>query len=583
MNHRCPPSLTLLPILAAVGLGCTGAPNPTTGSPQPAPRPAAGAGDLVTAAVGAFRLTIDPSAGTAAFTPVHGRTAQQSELYNLSIEHFMRPGTLTVTGVGLDADTLWVDYAATHPFPKAANLSGPPTATNREDLAVSGRILFLIDDGTEYFGGNVTANTALVTNADGYFQPGDLITDPGLAADTFPYKLLVDEAADNRVGLPNGGPTGNYTPAAGGWQVPEFTAGITGYDIWAQGQAATGRLELDRPTLEALGPVAIDTVIVVKYEDPRGGSTGSERRANRLPQNDPLKFAYRMPHGALDVGKVSYAGETGGLVANTDSATTVRFTVRDWDAFATPAGQTNLAGIADVSLVSQGEPGLPKVEVSIPAVLGDVLAELGHVDNGATGHAGSELLYEGAVPNLGTGQSPSGELATGLARAIDIVDRTPPPQWANVNRFNLSPDLIPFTPVTEGITYQRFAVAIAGSPTVFGCNFPLPPKTVPDFTTPFSVATRVTWNTYLNPPHPTWDQFTFKALDTGASLDPAHPGIILQGKALTVADKTDFYRFAPATPDSFTAERLTDWTATPQNQAFDVEVDAANRVFFLTL
>lgn len=406
-----------------------------------------------------YALQVDPESlqATTSFiaTP---RQGQQSELYNLSISNFLRPDSLKIEQVTRTGDDLEVVVRFTHPFRAAQDIFGTPSAANREDLAVTGRVLLLTEGADVYFNGDVRTHATVLANPDGFFQPGPLLPDTGLIANTFPYKLLVDERIDNRIGVSNGGqPTGNYSPVNGGWQTSQFLAGPTGYDLIAQGQASRIPIVLDGDALAS--GVSLRLAVMVKYEDPRGGTNSVSKRANRLPSNDVTRFAYRMPHGALDVGRVDFSGETGGLISNTISATTITVAVRDWDARANEAGQTNLAGESNVSLVSAGESGIPVAELSLPDLLGASTVPLSHVDNGETGHPLSELIFEGLVTNPSTsGQPAGGATWRGLVRVTDVTDITPPADWAGINRFNLDPSLTPVTPVFEGATYQTFSV-----------------------------------------------------------------------------------------------------------------------------
>lgn len=572
-------SLSAIAFIGALISGCAG-PSPATPPTSSQLVLPDSQSALQESAMLRSRWTIDLASltGTVAATEP-ARVATQSELYSLSIGAFSRPDTITITGIERGPDALLIHYTTTHPFPKAADLSAPASAGNREDLAITGRVVFLIDGFEEYFGGTITADTSLILDPDGYVTPGEMIDTSLLNANTFPYQLLVDEAQDNRLGLTNAGEvTGNYASAAGGWQVPEFTAGITGYDILGQGQSSTHTLAIDVAALEGAGQLSFDAVILAKYEDPRGGTTATERRANRLPVGDVARFAYRMPHGVLDVSAVIYNGESGGLVANTLSSTTLQVLVRDWDCRAAEATGTNLAPESDVSLVSAGESGTPTVEISVPD-FNDFTGPLPLLDNGETGLPNDELVFEGDLTNtIVTGQPTNGGTVEGLLRVTDVTDITPPANWANINRFNLRPDLSPITTVTEGRTYQRFTVELAPPVFEFECPISTPVQTAPTGINPFPIAGRFDHNSYLTPPHANWQQFTFKALDAAALTDVSRPGVVVQGRALLVSGNSDFYRFYDV--PGFQAERMTDFSATPIRQANQIEIDSTNRVIF---
>ncbi|HYE77164.1 MAG TPA: hypothetical protein VEI97_04185, partial [bacterium] len=231
------------------------------------------------------------------------------------------------------------------------------------------------------------AETSLVANADGYSQPAGLLSNTGTSTNTFPFKLLVDEALDPRTGTASGTPisnggqaVGNYDVAIGGWQQANIGPshdGWTGYGVLHQGQTASNTLRLNLAALSA-GPVTLRTAIIANYNDPRGGANGREKRANRLPKSpaDVFAFTYRMPHGATDVEAVEFLGESGGFVTNQVSASTLRFRVRDWDARAVETTEADLALDPIVTNVAPGESGPPALQVSIPDVLGPGAVEL---------------------------------------------------------------------------------------------------------------------------------------------------------------------------------------------------------------
>ena len=270
----------------------------------------------------------------------------------MSIQNFTNPDTLQFTGVRREVGVVEIDYTVTHPFPGPADLDGLPTAGNRADLGVAGRVLFLLDadpaSGTFFAGDDpVVAETSQIVNADGFFEPKDLINDPGLQATAFPYKRIVDEAADNRTGISNSGsPTGNFDPTVG-WQRdtlgPENN-GWTGYGYWHQGQTAANTLQLDESVLAGGQNFVFDAVLQVKYVDPRSGLTSFEKRRNRLPANpaDPTQFGYRGAQGALDVEAIEFLGESGGFEPNAASSSTLSFHIIDFDARATETSEADL-------------------------------------------------------------------------------------------------------------------------------------------------------------------------------------------------------------------------------------------------
>ncbi|MEO7994143.1 MAG: hypothetical protein ABI743_07060, partial [bacterium] len=474
------PVLRLALVVACVTtlLGCQSS-TPTLAPANAPPTPAAGlspvavgaiaayGGDLVQDTVGVFDVTIDPVTLTGHASLASVREMQQGTLYNLEIGRFLKSDSLEVTSIDRTATTLNVHYTTRHPFPAPVDLGGPASASNRADLAVTGRVLWMIEnpDAATYFAGtdNVRLNSHLITNPDGYFTPGLLVNFSSFTAvNTFPYQLLVDEAADNRVGLTNGGAmTGNY--GALGWQAPEFLAGPTGYGLWSQGEASTHTLQIDRASLESGEVFHTQAAIVVKYQDPRGGSTGAQRRLNRLPSNDVLAFAYRMPHAALDVERVSLLGLSGTLQSGLPGTTSIALRVRDWDARAVEASTVDLSGEPDPTLVSLGESGLPGIAVDLPSIIASPVDATMADDDTAWGgdpepEAGTPLDELFATATL-DGTPPSGGAFTGLIRAIDPVDVSPAAGW-DTYRLELAPDLAPLATHREGITYQSFVVMV---------------------------------------------------------------------------------------------------------------------------
>ncbi|HYE77695.1 MAG TPA: hypothetical protein VEI97_06895, partial [bacterium] len=326
------------------------------------------------------------------------------------------------------------------------------------------------------------ANTDLVTNADGYYAPNGLLTETGsLTANTFPFKLIVDEGAGsggNRGEADNGGTaTGNYRVDLDGWQQDNLTNngvnnGWTGFGVLHQGQSAANTLQLDRAQLTG-STFRLDTAIIAKYIDPRGGNNAAEKRANRLPKNpaDVRLFVYRMPFGAIDAELVRPLGETGGLVPNNIvSNTTVRFQVRDWDARATESTQPDLKDELNPSLVPSGTSGPPTVQVDVPGVTATP-ALLNLVDDDSafggdpevdSGVARDPLFYQGVVQN--SAASGGGQTAgprKGLLKAEDpenLLDRS-------AYEFALDPTLTPLTGnKPELVTYQAFTVSLGGGP-----------------------------------------------------------------------------------------------------------------------
>lgn len=439
-----------------------------------------------TSVLGGYTFRVDPVASQA--TVDGWRTGSATDdIYHLSVNNFFQPRNLRITGVTRTTTTLDIAYEVSHPFNGPTNPAAPATAANRADLAIAARLLFLMDIPTggpvgsyTYFGGEAIANTRILANADGFYQTRGLLTNTGgLTANTFPYKLVVDEAAGaegNRVGIGNGGTgIGNYRPTEGGWQLGTLgfagqNNGWTGYDVLHQGQTASNVVSLNLSELTG-NPFSFNTAVVAKYLDPRGGTNAAQKRANRLPANpyDVTKFVYRMPYGALDVSLVRSLGESGGLVANSPSSSTVvRFHVRDFDARAQPSTRPDLAEDPDPTTVPPGSEGIPTVQVDIPGVATTpVVLNLVDDDSAYGGDAAADsgvardpLFFEGTVFNTaGTGGQVNGTVY-GLLKVTDPennLDRS-------AYEFALDPNLTPLTSnKPELVTYQRANVEIGGT------------------------------------------------------------------------------------------------------------------------
>lgn len=408
-------------------------------------------GAISESALAIYTLDIDPAALTATASLKATREATANDdLYLLSIDSFLKSDSLKVTGISSTATTVDINYTIEHPFPQASDPTGTPNgSTNRADLGIAGRVLFLTDvtsatgntffDETGASGGSVIANTDLVANADAYYTPAGLLALSG-TANTFPYKTLVDETGDgSRVGVSNGGtPQGNF--GADGWTRDELASGWTGFGVLHQGQVTAGSVALNKAALS--GGFTLDVAVLAKYNDPRGGTTPAQKKANRLPpaSADATLFAYRMPHGALDVEKVTFEADGGGFWTNLISGSTMEFKVADFDARATETVETDLSLDLGFGTVAVGEAGAPTLAVCIPGVLGDATVidtwdptstlvdddSLRGGDAGMdTGEPGDELYYINTVTKGAIGGQTDGTYR-GMVRAIDVEDALDP-------------------------------------------------------------------------------------------------------------------------------------------------------------
>lgn len=483
-------AITVLALAGCAGGGKHPATASAPENPLDLTQTALPGGDLMPAMagqalLGGYTFSIDAATDSATVAPWRQGTATD-DVYFLSVSNFLRPDSLRVTSVSRAGTNLEIGYRFTHPFAAPANLAGPATAANRADLGIAARMVFLLDlptgaivDDYTFFSGEAIANTRLLLQADGYYQPRNLLPAlTGYQANTFPYKLVVDEAAGaggNRVGVSNGGAgAGNYRTDGLGWQGDNISGtggnnNWTGYDVLHQGQAADGILRLDLNQLPLSG-FRLDTAVIAKYIDPRGGTTAAQKRANRLPASpaDVTRFVYRMPFGAIDCGLVRALPEDGTIVANNPvSSTMVRFHVRDYDARAAVSPRPDLNDELDPTLVPAGTEGIPTLSVDIPGVTTSAALLALEDDDSAwggdvpadSGVARDPLFFQGTVTNsAGTSGQVDG-VKYGLLKIVDPEDGLTR-NW----EFVLDPNLVPQTTnLPRIVTYQAANVTIGGA------------------------------------------------------------------------------------------------------------------------
>ena len=405
----------------------------------PGAQSANGAGDLL---VGNFRVSIDPSSLEATVTTPRLNQSQppQNLNYDLDIGNFINPYTLEAIGVRIERyGDLTVTFRHRHPF-RAPNVAAPITAGNRADLSYTGRLLILADEQVESVdvgGDTIAFDPYLAKNAQGYVHPGDLLLETGLAANTFPYFLLVDEAQNNREGVSNGlQATGNYDPGAGGWQRGNIGDGNgwTGYSYLHAGQSTIFDIRLDREALES-GNYTFDTAFLIQYTDPRG--TGTKNFRMPFDPADPAQFAYRLPHAALDCEAM--ATPCGDIYINENDASSTPLSVflRDWDTGATEAADGDLSDETDVGLVLPGSSAMPTMEFVAP----QVTSTLALAHQGGTGVAADEFRFGGVDLNNNAAAAPG--TYWGLFVATDPQDADPN---ASSYRFGVDPNTLDADP-----------------------------------------------------------------------------------------------------------------------------------------
>lgn len=423
------------------------------------------------ALVARYDLHVDPLEQVVEVSPgARPRAAQYQSLnFDLDIAAFLRPSSFEVRGVAVDAEgDLEIHFSHAHPF-AAPILSANPSAQNRADLSYTGRLLLLreipagdlpnsifFDDGTS----SIVTDTTLVKNADGYLNPGDLLRDPALFANTFPYVLLADEAKDNRVDVSNGGdPQGNYDDSVGGWQrdVLEVNPiGWTGFDYVHAGQTITNSFTLKKEALSE-GGIDLQVAIVIKYSQPAGAPPRTNR-ALHFPQEPTniLDFAYRLPYAALDASQSAVTGPIA-ISPGTGSTAPIEVSLRDWDSRGIEAGDADLSDETDPTLIQPGASGAAVATLSAPQ-LSPSLFSLLPVSTLVSGEPGDELLYTGTVTNdLGT--APLGTVPA-LVRFVDPEDDD---AAANTYRFGTDPNTLVADPARalQVRTYQHIPIAVA--------------------------------------------------------------------------------------------------------------------------
>ncbi|HYE77115.1 MAG TPA: hypothetical protein VEI97_03930, partial [bacterium] len=414
---------------------------------------------------------------------------------------------------------------------------------NRGDMGYTGRAVFLIDipEGETanftFFGTeDVRANPTVLSNADGYIKlrsganavAGESETGSftGMErANTFPYKLLVDELNDprfdaiNEAAISNGGDgEGNYLYANGGWQrsnwpgpgVSPPNTGWTGFDYLHPGQAT--RLSAVFAVLPG-ETVTLDVVLLIKYTDPRHKPANTSRypfyRNPALPSGvsttigddpDPPPppatpetalfehwFAYRLPHAAIDVSVITqlpYSEIPPPLqVDPADEMFGLSLGVRDWDSTALHASAAPLddptttavensidsvpPGASDPFPFTDSDP-VPQGAISVPALFSGIRTmsssrgRTGHPLIGSPPGTGDEVRIQGRFSN--TLMAPGG-IHWGMVKITD-----PESSISNLADWYFHGGLPPGDTVADVnraqdfTTYQAFSVLVGMCP-----------------------------------------------------------------------------------------------------------------------
>ncbi|MEO7995153.1 MAG: hypothetical protein ABI743_12205 [bacterium] len=391
---------------------------------------------LMAANAGEFQINVNLKTGKSTITPIVARNGNAiGDLYFLKVNQFgLEISEVTVANYDVVNNTVDLGYQVAHSFAAPANPAGPATAANRADLGVSGRVCFLQDapsgrvaDNTsalntgdyEFTFGTATEvmNAKAILNADGYYDPaGMLSTTPANGTTAYPFKTLVnDGVADSRThttdntALARGADsTGNYATTTNWSASSAVTAshiGYTGYGVLHQGTKAKNSITVNvAPGAEE---VTLTTAIIANYTDPRGGANAAEKRANRLPTNDPTKYAYRMPHGAVDMEQITVGNATGTLGAAAASTQAWDVSIVDQDASTTVG-----AGLGEIPNAS----GVASIEAA-SAELG---AQPVFAASTGTGPWEDPLVYAGYLVTNTAGTA--GGIDTGAYLCVKVVD-----------------------------------------------------------------------------------------------------------------------------------------------------------------
>jgi hypothetical protein len=415
-------------------------------------------GDQIAQIGGAFHIALDIEKGTAEVTPIARQGNAIGDLFYLNVDNFgvvVAPAaTDTFTNLDLLANTIDFNYTVSHSFPAPSDPTGTASGGNRADLGVSGRAVFLVDapatvddpsmgnhvdDYTFDFGtATATVNPKAILNADGYYDPAGMIDGFHTATNGtthWPFKAVVDEGLDSRThtsdgaALSNGGDsTGNYASTTNWSSSSAFSAGkigLTGYGVLHQGQTAANSITLN---IAPGNTISLDAVVICTYTDPRGGANSAEKRANRLPKNDPALYAYAMPHGAVDMENVALGNLSGTLGAAASSTATGDATIVDQDATTTVGA--GLGEIPEASGVASIELAAGEIGAQTPAFAAST----------GTGSVEDPLVYTGFTITNTDGAD--GGVDAGAYYAVRVVDE-------QTVGFTLNNDPVP-VPVASG-------------------------------------------------------------------------------------------------------------------------------------
>ncbi|HYE79708.1 MAG TPA: PKD domain-containing protein, partial [bacterium] len=422
----------LLALLAALGCGrstseptAAGAsPEDPTALPQVAldpvsDLPALSDGFHQQGALGVYWLVRDPT------DPLKARleldrslaAATQGNLFLLSVRPFLGPQHLTLQGGSAGGDnTTNYTFRFTHPYAMPADLNPPATAMKRVDLFIFDvNLTLMVAGNSQFFGNTVRTNLDAFPDADGYRMVGPLVSLAPLGisngTNVFPYRLI---SSNNPLA-----PTGNYD-VTGGWSYSNFRT-PTGYDVVPQGASVTTTIRIANSI-----PTPLPLVVFAKYMDPRGGTTSTQKRANRLPSaTDPTKCRYFLPEACGDLQRITVNPTSGSLYDNSSiESMTLTATVLDWDQSAMRASTfPNHSAVTQVS-----ENSYPTfVAASFPA-LQAASDFTGSVSATGQGSAKQNATVQVQVRNTDRSftAAPGGTVVKGLIKLRDAQDNGAP-------------------------------------------------------------------------------------------------------------------------------------------------------------
>ncbi|MEO7993306.1 MAG: hypothetical protein ABI743_02820 [bacterium] len=480
---RITSALALSSLTAALLSGCSGStagPVIPSSTPLPVPQwqPATDPDGLQIANAGEFRFHIDVPHMSVTVEPLQRTGSTIADLYYLNVNQFgVGVGHPSLGPYDPFDQTIVLKYEVWHSFPAPSNPTGPASASNRADLGITGRVVFLVDAPDSrttsdldfrytgdyefpFTAGPVVLNPKAIRNPDGYYDPAGMTDHVRLNGTTaYPFKVLVDESDPNaRTNTADGTPIPRGASSQGNWSfddpwsslalVTPNRLGWTGYGFLHQGQSAKNSMQV---SVDPNNPAfSMDAVVIASYVDPRGGSNAAQRRINRLP-GEGRTFKYNVPHGATDLERVwtetalSWDGLDG-------SGFNFTVAVVDQDAIL-PAGN---------SIASPPNPsGLASIEVA-NSELG--VSGAGDAPTMGTGRWENPMWYpaEGLVNN--TGGDITGGTDNGIWIALRVEDEQaalPPSLASGFTLNNASPPV----PVAAGqeqhtVVYQALFVPI---------------------------------------------------------------------------------------------------------------------------